>query len=175
MKTERKDFYPTYGKMSYFNLPGGMDGLFLQTTHLPCGLDYGWACWFHRGVLEWVNGLLYLHTKGKFKNTWKQGPVLTHVSINWSYTRGSWVCIRTCRESEKVKSLSRVWLFAIPWTVAYHAPPSMGFSSKSTGVGCHCLLQRIFLTQGSNPGLPQCKQILYHLSHQGSPGHAIAE
>ena len=118
MKTERKDFYPTYGKMSYFNSPGGMDGLFLQTTHLPCGLDYGWACWFHRGVLEWVNGLLYLHTKGKFKNTWKQGPVLTHVSINWSYTRGSWVCIRTCRESKKVKSLSRVWLFAIPWTVA---------------------------------------------------------
>ena len=27
----------------------------------------------------------------------------------------------------KVKSLSRVWLFVIPWTVAYHAPPSMGF------------------------------------------------
>ena len=41
----------------------------------------------------------------------------------------------------KVKSLSRVRLFATPWTTAYQAPPSMGFSSKSTGVGCHCLLQ----------------------------------
>ena len=37
--------------------------------------------------------------------------------------------------------------------------------SKNTGVGCHCLLQKIFLTQGSNLGLPQCRQTLYHLSH----------
>ena len=29
-------------------------------------------------------------------------------------------------------------------------------------------LQRIFLTQGSNPGLPHCRQTLYRLSHQGS-------
>ena len=35
-------------------------------------------------------------------------------------------------------------------------------------MGCHFLLQRIFLTQGSNPGLPHCRQTLYHLSHQGS-------
>ena len=27
-----------------------------------------------------------------------------------------------------------------------------------------------FSTQGSNPGLPHCRQTLYHLSHQGSPG-----
>ena len=30
----------------------------------------------------------------------------------------------------KVKSLSRIRLFAIPWTVAYQAPPSMGFSRQ---------------------------------------------
>ena len=30
----------------------------------------------------------------------------------------------------KVKSLSRVWLLATPWTAAYHAPPSMGFSRQ---------------------------------------------
>ena len=41
--------------------------------------------------------------------------------------------------------------------------------SQKTGVGCHALLQGIFLTQGSNPGLPHCRWILYHLSHQGSP------
>ena len=34
---------------------------------------------------------------------------------------------------------------------------------KSTGVGCHFLFQGIFSTQGSNPGLPRCKQKLYHL------------
>ena len=36
---------------------------------------------------------------------------------------------------------------------------------QNTGVGCHALLQGIFLTQGSNPGLPHCRQILYQLSH----------
>ena len=40
---------------------------------------------------------------------------------------------------------------------------------KNTGVGSHSLLQGIFLTQGSNLGLLNCRQILYHLSHQGSP------
>ena len=30
----------------------------------------------------------------------------------------------------KVKSLSRVQLFVTPWTVAYQAPPSMGFSRQ---------------------------------------------
>ena len=40
---------------------------------------------------------------------------------------------------------------------------------KDTGVGCHFLLQGIFPTQGSNPGLLHCRQTLYHLSHQGSP------
>ena len=36
----------------------------------------------------------------------------------------------------KGKSLRRAWLLATPWTAAYQAPPSMGFSRKSTGVGC---------------------------------------
>ena len=40
---------------------------------------------------------------------------------------------------------------------------------KNTRWDCHALLQRIFLTQGSNPGLPQCRQILYHLSPQWGP------
>ena len=40
---------------------------------------------------------------------------------------------------------------------------------KNTAVGCHSLLQGIFLTQGSNLGLPHYRQILYHLSHLASP------
>ena len=40
---------------------------------------------------------------------------------------------------------------------------------KNTGVGFHFLLQGIFLTQSSNPVLLHCRQILYCLSHQGSP------
>ena len=40
---------------------------------------------------------------------------------------------------------------------------------QNTGVGCHFLLQGIFPTQGSNPGLLHCRRILYQLSHQGNP------
>ena len=40
---------------------------------------------------------------------------------------------------------------------------------QNTGVGSLSLLQGIFPTQGSNPGLPQCRQILYQLNHKGSP------
>ena len=40
---------------------------------------------------------------------------------------------------------------------------------QNTRVGSLSLLQGIFPTQGSNPGLPHCGQILYQLSHKGSP------
>ena len=52
------------------------------------------------------------------------------------------------------------------WTVAYQDPLSWNSPGKNTEVSCHALLQGIFLTQGLNPGLPPCRQILYHLSHQ---------
>ena len=59
--------------------------------------------------------------------------------------------------------LSRVRLYQLirllhPWD----------FPGKSAGVDCHFLLQGIFPTQESNLGLPHCRQMLYHLSHQGS-------
>ena len=77
-----------------------------------------------------------------------------------------WVCSMKGREA-KWKSLSRVWLFATPWTILYSPWNSPG---QNTGVGSLSLLQRIFPTQGSNPGLPHCRWILYQLSHKGSPG-----
>ena len=42
----------------------------------------------------------------------------------------------------------------------------MAFSIKNIGVGFHFLLQGIFPTQGSNPGLPHCRQMLYHLNQE---------
>ena len=36
-------------------------------------------------------------------------------------------------------------------------------------LGCHPLLHEVFLTQELNPGLLNCRQILYNLNHQGSP------
>ena len=40
--------------------------------------------------------------------------------------------------------------------------------SKNTRVGRHALLQGIYPTKGSNPGLPHCRRILYRLSHQSA-------
>ena len=71
----------------------------------------------------------------------------------------------------KVKSLScKARLFATAWIVACtKLLHPWDFQGKSTGVGCHFLFQGIFLIQGSNPGLLHCRQMLYPLSHQGSP------
>ena len=58
--------------------------------------------------------------------------------------------------------------FETPWTIAHQAPLSMGFSRQEHCSDCHALLQGIFPTQGSNPGLLYYRQILYQLSHKGS-------
>ena len=58
--------------------------------------------------------------------------------------------------------------FEIPETVACQSPLSMGFS-PSMGVGCHFLLQGIFLTQGWNPRLLHWQMDSLLLSHLGSP------
>ena len=79
-------------------------------------------------------------------------------------------------DSEKwseVNLLSRVWLFATPWTEAYQVPPSMGFPRREYWSGLPFVLQEIFLTQGLNRGLSHCRQILYCLRHQGSPGDSV--
>ena len=47
------------------------------------------------------------------------------------------------------------------------------FPGKSTGVGFHFLLQGIFLTQGSNLGLPHFRQTRYHLSHQEAHDYTV--
>ena len=65
-------------------------------------------------------------------------------------------------ESEKWMLLSCIWLFVTlysPW----NSP------GQNTGVGSLSLLQGTFPIWGSNPGLLHCRQILYQLSHKGSP------
>ena len=45
---------------------------------------------------------------------------------------------------------------------------------QNTGVGSHSLLQGIFPNEGSNPGLPHCRQVCYQLSHKEiSPGCSL--
>ena len=60
----------------------------------------------------------------------------------------------------KVKSLSHVRLFVTPWTVAYQAPSSMGFSRQEYWSGLPFPSPGIFPTQELNPGLQHSRQML---------------
>ena len=81
-------------------------------------------------------------------------PVLTYKASTFPY--GGGLVTKSC--------LSLV----TPWTVAWFLC-LWDYPGQNTGLGCLSLLQGIFLTQGWNPGLPHCRQILYQLSYQGSP------
>ena len=75
------------------------------------------------------------------------------------------------REWPRIKSRTQVQ--APSWTRADTQPSrrlcSWGFSRQEYWSPLPCPLQEIFPTQGLSPGLPHCRQILNHLSHQGSP------
>ena len=61
------------------------------------------------------------------------------------------VCVCVCVCVVRACACCHVWLFVTSWTSLLGSSP-WNFPGKSTGMGCHFLLQGIFLTQGSNPG-----------------------
>ena len=73
--------------------------------------------------------------------------------------------------------LSSSYTYKVKWkslSYVHYLPPHGLYSpwnspGQNTGVGSFSLFQGIFPTQGSNPGLPHRRQILYQLSHKGSP------
>ena len=75
------------------------------------------------------------------------------------YIMNAYTYIHTYIHSVKVRQSS----------VACRDLLSTGFLGKNTGVDCHCLLQGIFPTHGSNPGLLHYRPVLYYLSHHGGP------
>ena len=66
----------------------------------------------------------------------------------------------------KVKLLSRVRLFATPWTTAYQVPLSMGFSRQEYWSGVPFPSPGDLPNPGIEPSLTHCRQTLYRLSHQ---------
>ena len=71
--------------------------------------------------------------------------------------------------SAKVKVLVTPSRSTFCYPMDYSPPGSRPWNSpgKNTGVGCHSFLHGVFPTQGSNPGLLHCRQIIYHLNHLG--------
>ena len=134
-------------------------------------------CWNSHGVHKFLSQVFWPYL---WPLSWTFYWVDQNISIlfspfsevlSWSFIWNVFLCLLILPSSlclRQVKSFSRVWLFVTPWTVAYRLLHPWDFPGNSTGVGCHCLLQGIFPTQGSNPGLLHCRQTLYHLSQQGS-------
>ena len=67
----------------------------------------------------------------------------------------------------KCYSLSHAQLFATPWTAAYQAPPSMRFSRQGYWSGVPFPSPGDLPNPETEPGLPHCRQTVYHLSPQG--------
>ena len=70
--------------------------------------------------------------------------------------------------SHSVVSVYCLYIYTVCILYTYRLYSLGNSPGQNTGVGSLSLLQRIFPTQGSNPGLPHCRGILYQLGHQGS-------
>ena len=69
--------------------------------------------------------------------------------------------------------ISRVWLCAARWTGTARLLCPWDFPGKNPGVGCHALLQGIFLSQGSYLRLLHCRRILYHWATGEAPAGGL--
>ena len=89
----------------------------------------------------------------------------TRHSTNWVHI----VCICMHWIIKQSKSESCSVVSDSLWPHGLYSP--WNSPGQNTGVGSLSLLQGIFPTQGSNPGLLNCRRILYQLSHKGSPNN----
>ena len=85
--------------------------------------------------------------------------MLNHHEPIWKGKTFSWTLVKESESGSVVSDSLRPNGLYSPW----NSP------GQNTGVGSLSLLQGIFPNQGRNPGLPHCRQILYQMSHKGSP------
>ena len=111
---------------------------------------------------------------GQMKGTWGKSLVVQWFRLSdftvglvqpWLWNQDPASCL--ARPKARVPPLGPT--VCNPWTVAARALCPWNSPGKNTAVGCHSLLQGLFPTQELNPGLLHCRQLLYHLNHQGSP------
>ena len=114
----------------------------------------------------WPYGLYLSKLFCPYESPDKNTGVGCHSLLQFFTTSSTWEAQSTiCVLSRSVVSNSLQ-----PMDCNTPGPSAHGDSpGKNARDGCHALLQRIFPTQGSSPGLLHYKQILYRLSHQGSP------
>ena len=125
----------------------------------------------HPLIEEWIK-MWYIYTM-EYCSTIKNNEI-GPFSVTWIYLEILIVSEVTPRKKEKQYMMSlivKVFITLLSPTLCNPMDCSLcpwNSPGKNTGVDSHSLLQRIFLTQGSNSGLQHCRQILYCLSHQRS-------
>ena len=135
-------------------------------------------CHFRDLFLLLCCGLVFLATPCDLQG-------LSSLMRNWTWVLGSASTETWPLDCQGILSGTRNWIFSWsqscvlvpqsgptlcdPMDFSPPGPLSVNSLGKNTGVGGHSLLQEIFPTQWLNPGLLHCRQILYHVSHQGSP------
>ena len=93
---------------------------------------------------------------------WVAMPSSRESSLPRDQTLGCWIDRQITEKNESCSVISDS-----RWPHGLYS--SWNSPGQNTGVGSCSLLQRIFPTQGSNPGLLHCRRLLYQLSHQGNP------
>ena len=99
-------------------------------------------------------------------NNWFYIYMPLHIYIHIYSVIYIYVCVYT---SPWAASLSRVWLFATPWTIAFQAPLSMEFSRQEYWSELPCPPPGDLPNPGVEPRSLALRVILYYLSHQGNP------
>ena len=131
----------------WFNLQQGfMTSLFLRSKFLQEKLSH-WFCW---ALLVNLDPNISGYAGGGGGYGFAGYGQSTHWELKTHRRAPQHLCIlHVC-----VCSVAQcVQLFVTLWTVAHQALWPLNFPGKNTGVGCHFLLQGIFLTQGLNPSL----------------------
>ena len=134
-----------------FPLPGDLPNPVIKPASLNVYLHW------QAGYLPVAHVHEYIHTVPK--------ACKYYVSISYS-SRCSWGPAQ-CTQTFGVLQFSCSVMSDSLWPRGLYSP--WNFPGHNVGVGSLSLLHRIFPTQGLNPGLPHCRQILYQLSHKGSP------
>ena len=122
----------------------------------------GFACFFLPRLS------LFLGPGSPASKAWRdqdQGVYLVW-AMELSVVKQLWGNLATTRADLSQSCLLVIQLCPTLYNPMDCSPPgsSVHGKRKNTGVGCHSLLQGVFLTQRLNLGLPHCRQILYHLS-----------
>ena len=120
--------------------PGGRNGNLLHYSCLESPMDRSYNSWAHK--------------ERDTTELWNKENI--HI---FDFTRHCYVDLVNSGSLSVVSDSLQFHGLYSPW----NSP------GPNTGVGSLSLLQGIFPTQESNPGLPHCRRILYQLSHKGSP------